>query len=183
MSHTLAELADLSDGSQVVVGGLVGGMRRLITRNGETMAVLNLEDFGGQVEVVLFPRLYGKIRTWLAPEAVVLIKGRIDKQEEGVQILAEEIKQVSACRSATPENNGEVGPRLYLKLADKGLRAALQEVLKAYPGDCPVYLYLSNEGRTFILDRRLWVNPVPALLSSLATLLGGQDKVKLVPEK
>ncbi|MBE3571933.1 MAG: DNA polymerase III subunit alpha [Moorella humiferrea] len=183
VSHTLAELADLSDGSQVVVGGLVGGMRRLITRNGETMAVLNLEDFGGQVEVVLFPRLYGKIRTWLAPEAVVLIKGRIDKQEEGVQILAEEIKQVSACRGAAPENNGEVGPRLYLKLADKGLRAALQEVLKAYPGDCPVYLYLSNEGRTFILDRRLWVNPVPALLSSLATLLGGQDKVKLVPEK
>ncbi|MDK2817020.1 MAG: polymerase subunit alpha [Moorella sp. (in: firmicutes)] len=221
VSHTLADLAEIPDGSQVVLGGLVSGLRRLVTRKGEPMAILTLEDFSGQGEVVLFPRVYSQGRAWLAPDRAVIVYGHTDKQEEGVQVLADQVKpvRVGPSEAGTPagglpvetSSTGAVsreraygqeavaappahtgtgkagerrsGRRLYLKLTGKEQGAALQDILTAFPGDCPVYLHLSSEGRTFILHRRLWVEPVPALLASLARLLGGQDKVKLVPEK
>ncbi|MBC7326294.1 MAG: DNA polymerase III subunit alpha, partial [Moorella sp. (in: Bacteria)] len=101
VSHQLAELAEAPDGSQVVIGGLVSALRRLVTRKGEPMAVLTLEDFSGQVEVVLFPRIYSQGRTWLATDHPVVVHGRLDKQEEGVQVLADRVKPL-----ALPLENG-----------------------------------------------------------------------------
>ncbi|MDN5326473.1 MAG: polymerase subunit alpha [Moorella sp. (in: firmicutes)] len=210
-SHSLADLAEIADGSQVTVGGLVSGLRRLVTRKGDPMAVLTLEDFSGQVEAVIFPRVYSQVRSWLAPDRAVLVQGQVDKQEEGAQVLA------NLVRPLVPESGGgdrtkptgrlippdgptgtyHAGPgtgpagqasagyetaRLYLKLSGQGQLTALRDTLTAYPGPCPVYLYLADSRRTIALHRRYWIKPVPELLASLAGLLGGYDKIKLLQE-
>ncbi|HYM68237.1 MAG TPA: DNA polymerase III subunit alpha, partial [bacterium] len=53
---TIAQLPDLRDRQEVVVGGLVGAVKRSITRSGSAMAFLTLEDLTGSVEVLVFPR-------------------------------------------------------------------------------------------------------------------------------
>ena len=211
LSHPLAALTEVADGSQVTVGGLVIGLRRLVTRKGEPMAVVTLEDFSGQAEVVLFPRAYSQVRAWLAADRVVLVRGHIDKQEEGVQVLADQVRPLApeaggaasallnqavrgpagpvAGKESRPHLPGagsrvesRSGRHLYLKLPGQEQIAAVRVVLMAHPGPCPVYLYLSDSRRTIALHRRYWVEPVPELLAGLAGLLGGNDKVKLMQE-
>ena len=46
------------DGQRVVVGGIVTGVRTVITKAKATMAIVTLEDLQGTIEVVVFPRLY-----------------------------------------------------------------------------------------------------------------------------
>jgi DNA polymerase-3 subunit alpha len=60
------ELKDESlDGQRIVVGGVVTGVRTVITKARSTMAVATLEDLQGPVEVVIFPKLYEQTApTW-----------------------------------------------------------------------------------------------------------------------
>ena len=54
------------DGQRVVVGGIVTGMRTVITKRQETMAIATIEDLQGSIEVVVFPRLFETTRADLA---------------------------------------------------------------------------------------------------------------------
>ncbi|MGH3650141.1 MAG: DNA polymerase III subunit alpha, partial [Acidimicrobiia bacterium] len=55
-THTISQLEDLTDKAKVTVGGLVAGITRRWTRNGDPMIFFQLEDLEGSVEVVAFPR-------------------------------------------------------------------------------------------------------------------------------
>jgi len=87
----LGHLVDLPDRKEVVVGGLVGGVKRTITRSGSAMAFLTLEDLTGSVEVVVFPRVYEQQGYALKRDAVVLLRGRVDIEEQTAKLLCEEI--------------------------------------------------------------------------------------------
>lgn len=184
VSHSLADLAAVADGSQVVIGGIARNLRRIVTKKGDPMAYLLLEDFSSLAEAVLFPRVYSQSRSWLTPDQVVVVYGHASKREEEVQVLADRIEPLQAGgvgRALLPQRLPS--RRLFLKLTDQGQMRAVQDILTTSPGRCQVYVYLSAKRRTFILERNLWVEPTAELVASLAKLLGGQDKVKIVSEK
>lgn len=196
VTHSLDKLSELPDGSQVVVGGMINNFRRIITRKGEPMAYITLEDFSGKTEVILFPRVYDQGRSWLEADKVVIINGHIDKRDEGIQVLADKIRLLKidsdegenfdisdAINENHSENQNQKNMKLYLKLINKEQIEKLKVTLSQYPGSCPVYIYLEADRRTFILHKQLWVKPNFNLLESLTNLLGGKDKVKLIAEK
>ncbi|MGB9662198.1 MAG: DNA polymerase III subunit alpha [Moorellaceae bacterium] len=191
-THPLAQLGELEEGTAVVVGGIVVGLRRLTTRKGEPMAYVLLEDFGGQVEVLLFPRLYSRCRHWVAEDTVLLVEGRINLEEEGVKILADQVHKLEPPKGDTEAALGEEKQvkkevpegiaRLYLKLESETGLAHVQRLLAAYPGANPVYFYFPEKERWLLAHRRFWVRICPPLVDSLAKVLG-KDKVKVLPEK
>ncbi len=77
------------DGQRVVIGGIVTGLRTVITRNKETMAVATLEDLQGTLEVVVFPRMYATSGSTFADGAILLVAGRVDHRGEEVSLLAD----------------------------------------------------------------------------------------------
>src|SRR5262249_2196673 len=87
----LAHLPDLPDRKQVVVGGLVSGVKRTITRSGSAMAFLTLEDLTGNVEVVVFPRVYEQQGFAFKRDAVLLLRGKVDIDEQSAKLLCEEV--------------------------------------------------------------------------------------------
>jgi DNA polymerase-3 subunit alpha len=84
--------ADL-DQERVVVGGMAVGIRRVITRNKESMAVVTLEDMQGSVDVVIFPRTYADagVAAKLTDDAVLLISGRVDHKGDETVVLADAV--------------------------------------------------------------------------------------------
>jgi hypothetical protein len=84
--------ADL-DQERVVVGGMAAGIRRVITRKQESMAVVTLEDMQGSVDVVIFPRTYADagVATKLTDDAVLLISGRVDHKGDETVVLADSV--------------------------------------------------------------------------------------------
>ncbi len=77
------------DGQRIVVGGIVTGVRIVITKTKASMAIATLEDLQGTIEVVVFPRLYEQTAgTWRDGE-ILLVAGRVDHKGDEVSLLAD----------------------------------------------------------------------------------------------
>jgi hypothetical protein len=105
--HPMGEVADLVglyvtaysgdlkdetlDGQRVVIGGIVTGMRTIITKSKSTMSVVTLEDLQGTLEVVVFPKTYEQtLGTW-RDGAILLVAGRVDHRGEEASLLADSV--------------------------------------------------------------------------------------------
>jgi DNA polymerase-3 subunit alpha len=85
------DLAEEDDQARVTLGGILQGVRRVITRAGSTMLVANLEDLQGTVEVVVFPKVFAETANAWAEDAVVLISGRVDHRDDEAKLLCEAV--------------------------------------------------------------------------------------------
>src|SRR5688500_4601006 len=98
-AQRVAELAgSLAD---VWVGGIVTGLRPLKTKKGDRMAVFMLDDVAGAVETVVFPETFGKHGALIETDAMVLVRGKLEKDEESARIVATELLPIAALRERT----------------------------------------------------------------------------------
>lgn len=72
----------VKDGELAVVGGMIVDKTIKYTRNNQTMAFLTLEDLVGNLEVIIFPKIYEKCSSILNVDEKVFIKGRVVTEEE-----------------------------------------------------------------------------------------------------
>ncbi|MGZ9277325.1 MAG: DNA polymerase III subunit alpha, partial [Candidatus Limnocylindrales bacterium] len=91
------------DGQRVVVGGIVTGLRTVITKKQEPMAIATLEDLQGSIEVVVFPRLYETTRGTLRDGSILLVAGRVDHKGEEVSLLADLVADWDDASARGPE--------------------------------------------------------------------------------
>jgi hypothetical protein len=85
-----SDLRDESlDGQRVVVGGIVTGLRTVVTKAGAQMAIATIEDLQGSIEIVVFPRLYEQTRPVWVDGRILLVAGRIDHKGEEISLLAD----------------------------------------------------------------------------------------------
>ena len=76
------------DGQFVNVGGIISGTDIKVTKKGDSMAVLALEDFSSRIEVVVFPQAYNEYHDLLREDVVVEVEGRFNVDERGSKIIA-----------------------------------------------------------------------------------------------
>src|SRR6476619_2406005 len=80
---SLAELAGKPDGAWVTVGGIVTACKKIRTKSGTQMMFATLDDVEGQVEMLVFKADQSESATVIAPDAVVLVRGRLDHKDRG----------------------------------------------------------------------------------------------------
>src|SRR5262249_56934594 len=85
---TLAEEGTVSDGQVVNLAGILSGVQRRITKQGRSWASATLEDLGGAVEVLFFPNTYELVGQYIAEDAIVVVKGRVDRRDDPPRPLA-----------------------------------------------------------------------------------------------
>ncbi|MBA8953765.1 DNA polymerase-3 subunit alpha [Actinomadura namibiensis] len=171
-----AQIAALSqgerpDGQVVTVAGLLSGLQRKVTKTGNSWAMFSLEDLSGVIEVMCFPSSYQLCSTLLAEDAVLVVKGRLDRREDVAKIIAMEVTQPDL---TITDATGPVAVQLPLSRCTPPVVKGLKEVLVSHPGTSEVHLHLQNGPRTTVvrLDDRLRVAPSPALMGDLKQLLG-----------
>ena len=162
---------DRAEGTVVTVGGLVTGVQRKTTKQGSLWAIVTLEDLDGAVEVMVFPQTYAAAGTLLVEDAVLLVRGRIDRpDEDAARLVAMEITQPDVSEApAGPVRLSMPAARCVPPVVER-----LKDILAAHPGTTEVHLHLAASGRTTVLrlDDRLRVTPSPALYGDLKALLG-----------
>ena len=88
------------DGDRAVVGGIITGIKAIVTKNNRPMAFVQVEDLYGTFEVVVFSKLYEEKIYLLKKDIPILIKGKISKKDEGtVSIAASSIYDLTDRRS------------------------------------------------------------------------------------
>src|SRR5439155_22924111 len=80
--------------ADTAIGGIVATVRPLKTRKGDRMAVFTLEDAQGMVEVVVFPEAFQRASHLMEVGTMVLVRGKLEKDEETARIIASEIASI-----------------------------------------------------------------------------------------
>jgi DNA polymerase III subunit alpha len=183
----LAALAGKPDGSWVTVGGIVAECKKIRTKSGSQMMFATLDDVEGQVEMLVFKADQAESAAVIEPDAVVLVRGRIDHKERGETKLvvqeaerfepdSEEIARAGAAARAPKEPL-----RLTIdatRLRAPGVLDQLKEVFEHHRGEADVHLAIRGEdGRP--TEMRLGdgyrVRPSSGLRAELDQILGGAD--------
>ena len=99
LSHTSNEFGEVDDGAPVTVGGSVKRFRSTITRKGDDMAFVTMEDQFGEFEVVLFPNVWTKTRHMVDVGSLLVIEGKMQHQERGDSILADSVSRIQVDES------------------------------------------------------------------------------------
>ena len=165
---TIGDLPELTDRASVTVGGIVGSITRRWTKNGDPMLFFQLEDLGGSVEVIAFPRTVNEYGPLIVEDAVLVVSGHLDHRGDDVKVVAREIREL-AVRDDTTVRLAVESQRLTPEVV-----TSLKHILRNHPGSATVFLNLSDNGDTKILklgdDHK--VEPRSALYAELKELLG-----------
>jgi DNA polymerase-3 subunit alpha len=170
----IADLADVDDGMQHTIGGVLTNLQKKWTRKGDLMAVFDLEDLGGSVEVTVFPKTMAEHGHKLEEDAIVLVRGRLDDRRGAVpKILCHEVEviEMGDLPSSRP-----VRLRLPIDRVSRSTVDELKELLSAHPGDAEVYLHLGDR-QVLRLPADYCVNPSGGLVGELRVLLGAEAVV------
>jgi len=170
-ARRIADLA--SSEADIWVAGVVSGLRPLKTRKGDRMAVFTLEDIDGGLEVVVFPETFAKHASLIETDAMLLVRGKLEKDEESARLVATELMPIAALKERTTR---EVAIHLSMPPHSRTTFEALAELLARHRGDRRVYLELDVPGQPKPLrvraDLAQRVKPSERLVSEVEQLCG-----------
>ncbi len=132
------------NGKEVKLCGLVSQMKEVVTKKGDRMAFINLEDMKGWVEVILFPDLFKTASSYLRGGEPVFVRGTLDLSGDQVKVKAKEIRPLSEVSS---ENLQILHLKIPMGTLTPSSLKELKEVILAHPGPYQVYLHLINGDR------------------------------------
>ncbi len=178
--HSIADILEGTDVSgSVRLAGIVTGVTKKVTKNGDVWALVGLEDHEAAVEVACFPTTYQLYSPVLVADAVVSMTGKIRKQETNdgtvtVSLSAEKIEvlDVAAAQAAGAQ---PVTLSIREEKITPPLTQELKHILMAHPGRTPVHLSITRPGAAKPLRVNLTkftIDPTGSFMADIKSLLG-----------
>jgi DNA polymerase-3 subunit alpha len=166
----LGEEGTVPDGQIVNLAGILSGVQRRITKQGRAWASATLEDLDGAVEVLFFPNTYEQVGQYVAEDAIMVVRGRVDRRDDQARLMA---MDVSFPDTSAPDLTKPVILAIPPSRCTPPLVERLKEVLSSHPGPAEVHLNLVQGGRSTMLRLGpVRVAPSTALMADLKALLG-----------
>jgi len=180
---SLAELSGKPDGAWVTVGGIVVACKKVRTKSGTQMMFATLDDIEGQVEMLVFKADQAESATAIAPDAIVLVRGRIDHKERGeTKLVVQEAERFEPgseeIARAAKDPAAPAGPfELIVDAAQlsPGLVDELKAVFEHHKGEADVHLAIrtrAGESKRLLLGDGYRVRPSSGLRAELDHVLG-----------
>jgi DNA polymerase-3 subunit alpha len=148
------------------VGGMITTIREITTKNGQRMAFVGLEGLDGSTELIIFPKIYEKVRPLIEADRLVQATGKVSaKDREGrstdeIKLLVDELVELGdKHRSHKPASNGASSPslsskeassssKLYVHVKDPNNHSQLMDLkqtLNRHPGSTEAILVLGDK--------------------------------------
>jgi DNA polymerase III subunit alpha len=167
----ISALIERPSGDVLTIGGMVAGMFKKVTRRGDVMLLITLEDLSGaSVEVIAFPKVAEQFAALLRPDAILLVKGRTDRdaRDDSMKFIALEVYEPKL---------GTEEPLVINLPADACTEVVveqLKDVLAGHPGSTQVFLHLAKSRKTTVLrlGSDFCVDATNGLHAEIKALLG-----------
>ena len=203
LSYTAAEITEPDeetegpnmDGVFVDLGGILTEVKEKATKKGDYMAFVTLEDMTGQIECLVFPRVFEKYRNLLNTDDAVVISGRISvREDEAPKLLAERVTRMDEWathsapahmpdpseKPATQKTDAQLAAdakeKLFLRLERRDMERA-GAILALCAGDVPVYMHIPEEKITLLCPKENWCSGDEACIRRLQEALGAENVV------
>ncbi|MGA5300686.1 DNA polymerase III subunit alpha [Nucisporomicrobium flavum] len=166
----LNEEGSVPDGQVVTLAGILTGVQRRITKQGRAWASATLEDLAGGVETLFFPNTYEVIGQYIAEDAIVVVKGRVDRRDDTPRIMAMDMSMPDVTHN--PDTK-PITLTMPITRCTPPLVSELKEILVSHPGDSEVHVHLLNGSRKTVMRLGGFkVAATPALRADLKMILG-----------
>ena len=160
---------DFGDNRPVKIAGIISSSKRVTTRNNDIMCFLNVEDFTGVIEVVVFPRVYEKYHPIMIPDKPVQISGRSSSGDETMKVMADSMEILEKAPDKAPR---EVRILIRGDQENPEIFEALKEIFVKHRGQTTVYLNLAEKKRLIKTDAKYWIEPTAVAVADIEAVLG-----------
>lgn len=76
----------------IKVAGILVSLRKITTKKGDMMAIMQIEDTSGKIDCVVFPKTYQKYSSFLEEDKILFIEGILEKRLGSMQVIVKSIK-------------------------------------------------------------------------------------------
>lgn len=162
----------ITDGTEVIVGGIVTAVKKHYTKSNQQMAFVTIEDLYGTIDIIVFPTIYTSVSAFLTENNIILVKGRASVSEDkGSSILANAISDY--------EHINRKKQTLWIRIPkDSSITISdVSTVTKKHAGDVRVIIYDEKTGQKMTTAREGYVSLNDILLEELKELVGESSLV------
>ncbi|MFW6052815.1 MAG: DNA polymerase III subunit alpha [Desulfosalsimonas sp.] len=163
---------EVADQEIVRIGGLVKNVKTIMTKKGEPMAFVDIEDIHGAVEAIVFPKIYSSVQDILAVDTPVFVQGQVQKNENSAKIVADSVVRI-------PEAESTWAASLHIVIdaeaVSENTLEDLLHILRKYPGSCRGFLHVKIPSKTetiISLPEEMKIRASVALRQEVNSLLG-----------
>ncbi len=160
----------VKDGETAVIAGLVTAVAHKVARaSGNPYGAVTIEDFEGEVTVMLMGKTYQEFGKSLETDQLVVVRGRVSSRDDGNTLNAYSIETIDAAAEVSS------GPLLITIPETAATRKSLEEldrILKVHAGYQTVQIRLSSEVGDRIFELQPKVKVSPDLMGELKVLFG-----------
>ena len=168
----ISQVNDESVGHEqiVTIGGLITQIQRKVSRRGDSWAIVTVEDLEGAVDVMFFSNSYTQHSMNLMEDRIVVIRGRVDKREEQVKIMALDLSMPDITLAPT----GPLIISMDTVRCTPPVVERIKEILRSHPGKREVHLKLDDGRKSLVMKigDDLRVTASPSLSADLKAILG-----------
>ena len=158
----------------VRVAGTITKVEKIITRRGQAMLFISIEDSTDIVELLIFPKLLENTLDLWQDEKEIMVTGKVSTKDGQIKILAETAQELKEEYLNKLEIKERQEDKLWFNLPasfDQEKMRELKNIIKEYPGLTSVYLNINN-GKVRRVKTELKVSPKEELINKIKESLG-----------
>lgn len=162
----------LSDGERVKVFGVITKIDKIITKKGQPMVFVSLEDESGGMELIVFSDVLEKFKDLIAENNIIVAQGKISTKDETAKIICETIMPRETLTARAKILKIDVSA-----VTNNDTLVAVKNILSDWQGPCEVYLIVAQNGQKKSVKLNTGANPNQRLLDELSRLIGSTKVV------
>lgn len=175
----VTEIAEVKRSMQAIdVLAYITEVKIIRTKKGEEMAFLQISDQSGEMEVVVFPKIFRQIRSLLKNGVILLLGGKIEiKANNELQFILKNGKAIEHALEVLFRRKGNVYLRIEKEKDQEVYLKSLKSILESYKGNWEVVLYYESTNQFVKLGENFLVVPSINFLKEVMHLLGEKNIV------
>jgi DNA polymerase-3 subunit alpha len=154
----------------VVIAGLISESKVILTKKGDKMAFVTLEDLTGKIECLFFPKIFAEFQQFLSMDEPLIMNGYVNLSEDVKKFFP---TKISLLKDESDERVTSVRVNVPLDHLNSYSLQQIKQILLSYRGAIPLHLIFDTpEGRARLpLDDNFLVSPSPQMAAKINELL------------
>ncbi len=140
-THSASEVSDAENQKEIRLCGMVGSLRKQMTKKQKLMGFITFEDLTGSVNVIVWPETFEKSLSLLESHGPILIHGKVDADENEVKVIASDIISLKKAKS---ESTDKIHLDLNMVGMEETTLAEIKKIAKAQKGKSLLVLCFSH---------------------------------------
>jgi len=169
-SMPLSKIEKIKNNEIVVWGGILVDIKRTTTRKeGDKMAIAEIENIEGKIKVLFYPKVFNEFSSLIRLNNLIFVKGKL-KREDETKIIAEDVANINNVKEKFLKN---IEIDLKIPMGEEKLEK-IKELFLKYKGDYPIFIniILDENKRVKIRPRGFGINLDEGFIEEIRKIVG-----------